>query len=665
MSMDVNKNIDITRQTDAQQSSVNTSTPAQNQNSVGIFRVGLTRTEASADTQLNSLFTKYNADKDDIISQSEFDTYTKETSNQEQQDITSASGKRVAVGGVYTIQKGDSLYAISKDFGMTVDELYQANVDVIGKSINSTIHPGQQLKITKTSGQKPTQNTQATGNNDIGSAEASAQKEKNAKIAEMMKAFGIDINNENTRALLEKFKNLDPQQKHKIMDELINMYVDFDNVNKDLVGHSLDDIANTIGISKEDWDNADWSKKGELLAEKMNAMYKADLDPNDDNSCYNKALTRLRSGGATQKERELYGKHFNFDNLSEEDCKKLAELAVKQEYISTSLALAHQNLENGENESFATIFQSYMKSMFGDQGTRDFLMFLGSQQQEQLHAYIGNLSNSYAEAFQNDGTSNQMLQGLALETVGQNADAEHLAMLYQNNPEMKDMLNEVMKYVAENTTDESRKAMLNNIVENSTSITQGDTSSINSGSTGGQGSSASISSGLGMSNPIQPNFNQINYIDNLRQASQAFHSQANNSSSDIPDKYKSAFSTVREYLDFKGTGMTMAEYQRAKLALKNNFTSAMNEMIENYANIPDKFKPKILQFFDSMDNNTSGELYLNANDKVRQFMDKYNYMTSEKLLQYIEIHPAEINEAPKAVQTMIRELQEEQQQIAQ
>ena len=61
-----------------------------------------------------------------------------------------------------------------------------------------------------------------------------------------------------------------------------------------------------------------------------------------------------------------------------------------------------------------------------------------------------------------------------------------------------------------------------------------------------------------------------------------------------------------------------------------------------------------------MDNNTSGELYLGAIDKVRQFMDKYNYMTNEKLLQYVQNHPAEVNEAPRTVQQMIRELQEEQ-----
>ena len=86
----------------------------------------------------------------------------------------------------------------------------------------------------------------------------------------------------------------------------------------------------------------------------------------------------------------------------------------------------------------------------------------------------------------------------------------------------------------------------------------------------------------------------------------------------------------------------------------------MNQLIENYTNIPDKFKPKILAFFDSMDNNTSGELYLNANEKVRTFMDKYNYMNNQKLLNFVQLHPTCINEAPKTVQMQIKELQEEQ-----
>lgn len=650
------QNPEIRRQTDGQQSSV---TAPANENS-GIFRVGLTRTEAATNTQLNSLFTKYNADGDDTISQSEFDAYTKERSNQQQQDITSASGKRTAVGGIYTIQKGDSLYAIAKDFGMSVSELYQANVDVIGKSINSTIHPGQQLKITKTSSKNPSQNTQATESNSVDNIEATAQEDKKAKMAETMRAFGIDINNDETRTLLEKFKNLDPKQKHKILDNVINIYVDFDNVNRDLAGKSLDEIATTLGISEEDWNNADWEQKGTLLAEKMNAMYKADLDPNNENSCYNKALARLRAGGATDRERELYGKKFNFDNLSDKDCELLAKMSVKQEYISTSLAIAHQNIKNGRNEAFAVSFDTYMKSMFSDQGSRDFLMFMADQHKDQLQEYMGKLSNNFAQTYKSDGTSDKMFQALALEAVADNADAEHLAMLYQNNPAMKDVFDEVIKYVAENTTDESRRAMLNNIVENSASIVQGNNSSVKPDSANGQGSSASISSGLGMTNPIQNSF-QTNYINNLRQASEAFHTQSDvNANSSVPEEYRAAFSTIREYIDFKGTGMTMAEYQRARSALKNNFTSVMNDMIENYANIPDKFKPRILSFFDSMDNNTSGELYLGANDKVRQFMDKYNYMTDQKLLQYVQNHPAELNEAPKTVQQIIKDLQDEQ-----
>lgn len=630
------------------------SSPVQNENGVGKLRVGLTAEQANAEG-LNSLFTKYNKDGDNTISQSEFDTYLSETSNQQQQDITSASGKRTAVGGVYTIQAGDSLSKIAKDFGIPLLDLYNANVDVIGKSINSTIHPGQQLKIAKTQTSQPENNNTQT--------EAPTKAAKKEKMAKMLAAFGIDVTNEDTPKLLEQFKGLSHEQKHEIMHKLMGQYIDFEKVDTRFTDKNVDEIVQMLGIDQEKWEAANTAQKGTILAESMNARFRADLDTENQDSGYNKALRRLKSGGITDKEREMYGSKFDFNNLSEEDYENLAKLSVAQGYVSTVIAIAHDQFDKENDEDFSVLAQSYMRSVFksevgGGKDIENLLVFLGGTRKV-TNDEIKSLLETYSEVHKSDGTEDSLLQKAAFHVVMENVDEEHIRMLYQNNANEIDALNEVARTVAANTTDESRKSMLNNIVENSAEIVKGNSNN--------NSSSQNTNRNVGaqpVSNPVQQNVVQISYVSDLRQASQAYQAQQAQVNDDnaIPEQYRQQFTTIQEYRDFKGTGMTMAEYQRAKSFMKNNFTTAMNTLVENYANIPDKFKPKILSFFDAMDNNTAGELYLNANDKVRAFMDKYNYMTNEKLLTYVEIHPACINDAPKGIQQMIRELQEEQPQ---
>ncbi len=628
------------------------SSPVQNENGVGKLRVGLTAEQANAEG-LNSLFTKYNKDGDNTISQSEFDTYLSETSNQQQQDITSASGKRTAVGGVYTIQAGDSLSKIAKDFGIPLLDLYNANVDVIGKSINSTIHPGQQLKIAKTQTSQPENNNTQT--------EAPTKAAKKEKMAKMLAAFGIDVTNEDTQKLLEQFKGLSHEQKHEIMHKLMGQYIDFEKVDTRFTDKNVDEIVQMLGIDQEKWEAANTAQKGTILAESMNARFRADLDTENQDSGYNKALRRLKSGGITDKEREMYGSKFDFNNLSEEDYENLAKLSVAQGYVSTVIAIAHDQFDKENDEDFSVLAQSYMRSVFksevgGGKDIENLLVFLGGTRKV-TNDEIKSLLETYSEVHKSDGTEDSLLQKAAFHVVMENVDEEHIRMLYQNNANEIDALNEVARTVAANTTDESRKSMLNNIVANSSEIVKGNNNS------GSQNTNRNVGA-QPVSNPVQQNVVQISYVSDLRQASQAYQAQQAQMNDDnaIPEQYRQQFTTIQEYRDFKGTGMTMAEYQRAKSFMKNNFTTAMNTLVENYANIPDKFKPKILSFFDAMDNNTAGELYLNANDKVRAFMDKYNYMTNEKLLTYVEIHPACINDAPKGIQQMIRELQEEQPQ---
>ena len=625
MISEMNTNPEILQKNDKQLTSGNTTEiQPQKQDSAGIFRVGLTKTEALANNSLSSLFTKYNTDNDEVISQNEYDVY---------------SEQELGIKPKSSEPKNDKT------------ETPQLATEQTKTETKHKLQTTQTSSITKTSHLNQTEQTAQVSNASNQPVNSLGMSEK--KFEAIIKKSGIDANSTDTKILYEKFSSMTHEQRHELLGELIKQHVDFSKADTTFTNMSIDEMAKALNISEEKWDSADWKNKGSLLAQSMNEKYTADLDETNENSKFNKELQRLKTQGVTDKERELYAGKFDFDNLSENDLKQLAKNSVTQTYMATVLSIAGKNIENGEEENFAIVAKSYMETLFKNNDTLNYIMSMG---QEISPEYLLELANKYSETYQANEESDSALESLAIQTVMQNADAEHLATLYQNNANYIDKLNEIAKYVSENTTDETRKAMLNNIVENSEEIASGKTISNSKNSSSG----ANQTSSLAMTNPIQQNTIQINYINELREASQQYQEQNSRSNVEIPIQYKESFSNVQEYLDFKGTGLTMAEYQRAKSALKNNFTSSMNQLIEKYTNIPDKFKPKILAFFDSMDNNTSGELYLNANEKVRTFMDKYNYMNNQKLLNFVQLHPACINEAPKTVQMQIKELQKEQ-----
>ncbi len=613
MISEMNTNPEIRQKNDTQLTSGNTTEiQPPKQDSEGIFRVGLTKAEALANNSLSSLFTKYNTNNDEVISQNEYDVYS------EQELGTKPESSEQKTNKTETKHKSQTTQT---------------------SSITKTSHSNQAERTAQVS------NTSNEPVNSLGMSEK--------KFEAIMKKSGIDANSTDAKILYEKFGLMTHEQRHQVLREITLKHVDFSKADTTFSNMSIDEVAKALNISEEKWDSADWKNKGSLLAQSMNEKYTADLNETNENSKFNKELQRLKTQGVTDKERELYAGKFDFDNLSENDLKQLAKNSVTQAYMATVLTIAGKNIQNGEEENFAIVAKSYMETLFKNNDSLNYIMSMG---QEISPEYLLELANKYSETYQIDEESDETLQAVAMQIVMGNADAEHLTTLYQNNANYIDKLNEIAKYVSENTTDETRKAMLNNIVENSAEIASGKTSSNSKNSSSG----ANQTSSLAMTNPIQQNTIQINYVNELREASQQYQEQNSRSNVEIPDQYKESFSNVQEYLDFKGTGLTMAEYQRAKSALKNNFTSSMNQLIENYTNIPDKFKPKILAFFDSMDNNTSGELYLNANEKVRTFMDKYNYMNNQKLLNFVQFHPACINEAPKTVRMQIKELQEEQ-----
>ena len=633
MISEMNTNPEIRQKNDTQLTSGNTTEiQPQKQDSAGIFRVGLTKAEALANNSLSSLFTKYNTNNDEVISQNEYDIYSEQELGVKPESSEQKSDK------TETPQLATEQTKTKTEPEPKTEKKHKSQTTQTS-SITKTSHSNQAEQTAQVS------NTSNQPVNSLGMSE---------KTFEYLAKQGLEnANSTDIKILYKKLSSMPPEQRHELLGELVKQHVDFSKADTTFTNMSIDEIAKALNISEEKWDSADWKNKGSLLAQSMNERYTADLDETNENSKFNKELQRLKTQGVTDKERELYAGKFDFDNLSENDLKQLAKNSVTQRYMATVLTIAGKNIQNGEEESFAIVAKSYMETLFKNNDTLNYIMSMG---QKISPEYLLELANKYSETYQSNEESDSALESLAIQTVMQNADAEHLATLYQNNANYIDKLNEIAKYVSENTTDETRKAMLNNIVENSAEIASGKTISNSKNSSSG----VNQTSGLAMTNPIQQNTIQINYINELREASLQYQEQNSKSNVEIPDQYKQSFSNVQEYLDFKGTGITMVEYQRAKSALKNNFTPSMNQLIENYTNIPDKFKPKILAFFDSMDNNTSGELYLNANEKVRKFMDKYNYMNNQKLLNYVQLHPGCINEAPKTVQMQIKELQEEQ-----
>ncbi len=108
--------------------------------------VGMTEAQAKEQGLLDE-FNKANSDGDGTISDKEYASYINSQNNTVQ---SSKSGKRTAQGGIYTVQKGDSLSLIAQDFGLDTFDLYAWNKNTIGKNMNK-IEVGQQLKITPSS----------------------------------------------------------------------------------------------------------------------------------------------------------------------------------------------------------------------------------------------------------------------------------------------------------------------------------------------------------------------------------------------------------------------------------------------------------------------------------------------------------------------------------
>ena len=80
---------------------------------------------------------------EETTSAEESSSSTQETPSEE----SAASSEQAATGGTYTVVSGDGLYAIARKTGTSIEDLLSLN----GLSLNSTIYPGQVLKLSANS----------------------------------------------------------------------------------------------------------------------------------------------------------------------------------------------------------------------------------------------------------------------------------------------------------------------------------------------------------------------------------------------------------------------------------------------------------------------------------------------------------------------------------
>ncbi len=80
---------------------------------------------------------------EETTSAEESSSSTQETPSEE----SAASSEQAATGGTYTVVSGDGLYAITRKTGTSIEDLLSLN----GLSLNSTIYPGQVLKLSANS----------------------------------------------------------------------------------------------------------------------------------------------------------------------------------------------------------------------------------------------------------------------------------------------------------------------------------------------------------------------------------------------------------------------------------------------------------------------------------------------------------------------------------
>lgn len=726
-----------------------------------VFTEGLTRQQAEIaqnKENLISLFDKYD-DGDGVISHDEFKRFYSEK-------VETGRNGKTTVGGKYTVQQGDTLDKIAREFRTTAYELYKLNRNVIGNDINK-IQIGMELVIFDTVQTEETiekcdhtheeghvheedhdhgEKTKCSNDSVCDASKLYAEKvlsnhQSRVNFYNIFRTLKPECKDMSAMEVMEEFYKLDNKQKQEFLDKtLMQMGIDVHKADLSIVDGCVEEFlaqspegftinGKTIKTI-EDYNNLDFIDQADVRHKALEARLKKDLADGNPNNRVSKeyeaikdktleaimaeeceAITNDNRLTAEQKEnkiatvKKIFDK-INSDNTKNDEQKKfeLARVRVIEAYRASDVLDIAVAIQKGNDDNAMLKAQAYLDASYGDKNTKTFLSNLtkmsarirkkalerlvagkiGAQfgvaaaetcaKIQELQAQIGAMSDKQAQivdAKELVDTFGKEYTDDTIKLIAEDAtNQEALKTLVDNNKEYASTINEIYTEVASTTTDTSRKEMLNTVIEYTNTVianTSGGNSSSESNSTASSGGAVSsgasipVSNQAPVSNPILP---QFEYVNQLKQASQAFVENASrqeeNSNSVIPEQFRNDFKSVSEYLEFKPTGMSVPKYRSVKHMLQQNFTMAVENLIKHHSVVPDKFKAKIHSLFGSLDNKTRCELFIEGNAETRQFMKKYQYMNGDKLLSYAETHQDEVKGASKEVRLLIEELKKEE-----
>lgn len=642
-----------------------------------IFMAGLTRTEAES-CGLMDLFTTYNKDGDDEISDSEFEQYTLD----QQKKITSSSGKRVAQGGVYTVQKGDSLSLIANDFGIDVNTLYKNNKDIIGNNKN-ILQIGQQLKIdgatiavskkpqgNKTAGSNTTANNAAqifatmtreqaesAGGTALETFEAFSSDGKTISSADfknyqkVLKSKNLSVERQQELASMPKTKRIEYLRKK------LNESADFSSIKDHFKGLRGEEALEFFGVNKqileENGFDAETIKKdpkkfGKFIGKHIKE--KADTEVQNTNSEeYQRIYQRLKSGDFTEFEIKQLGLAKG-TKLSDDQLKIYTEKAIRGKYQAAFMAMISDTNLEGHEEFLESFLQGIKEGAVGDDNE-----LKGLSTTMVLTKAIGTKSAaSMAEAVAKDTKaygiyeSSQETAVLATRAIIDTGSPETVQTLIEQNPNQVDIIQNVVNAVIAEMPDGAEKTALINAVNRGIANIEA------SNSNGGNSSSAVTSN----NNRTSYTSNPITAADPVitRTQGKTYYSDLQ---SDWPqtatNELKSSTNAIM--IEMKEPEQTRYLKQKIQGMPKEKLLSLI---AENYSIIPDKYKSHIRNYFVQMPPNVKYDMYLRGSDELRNFMtNEEKIVQKSEIYSYLAGHHAELVNAPKSVQDAYEEYMQE------
>lgn len=675
-------------QLNTQQPTENGSQQVQKKSPEGKPTIFVGMTEAQAKEQgLLDQFNKANTDGDGTISDKEYASYI---NNQNNTVPSSKSGKRTAQGGIYTVQKGDSLSLIAQDFGLDMMDLYETNKNTIGSNIN-ILEIGQQLKVTNVKISTDNFNTNSSNKKSKTNQHHHSTKifygmtrEQAEKIGgETLETFnkmskdkqiisGADFSNYKKMFI----KTLSAEEKKKLQSLDLKKPEDFKFVKDKIAQHSdtamwdktysnkttkdaLDTLFKKHNITAKDLKEAGFKSAeqvkqqpkefGKFVYKKLKESYDKEVS-NKQGDSYRTQYERLKKGEYTDYEKEQLGL---VGNLTEEQLDYFTKAAIKQKYIGTIVSL-NVDTEKGENtEYLAAMVQAMSDNLMTDEpNVKAFVTSLGLSRLKGTEYEAKTAKTIAADAkaygfYQGNEEADIIATKVILETGSEDA----IQTLITNNSDKADFIKEVADGVVENMPDGATKTTIQNAVKTAIETIQSQ-----------QGGSRTSGKNETKEAPVpeQRVISQATYntpeaerIAKIREASNSYTSS--NTTNPIQSSHND-----NKYLVTNDESEKLANIQKSLKRKFNDLKSksigqALSDVVENFDNIPRDIQVKIKNYFKAMKPDRQCEAYIGGSETLRKFMDKETGMSATLLNGYFTKHPLELNKAPKEIQTKMED----------